>query len=75
MLRLYLVPAMFVALAACQASPPGNQPGEPSATGVARTSIDGIMLVFVREFSFTPAVDDNSLADPVSERAPAQGVP
>ncbi len=58
MLRLYLVTAMFVALAACQASPPGNQPGEPSATGVARTSIDGIMLVFVREFSFTPAVDD-----------------
>lgn len=58
MWRLYLVTVMFVALAACQASTPADQPPGPSATGAATSPDDGIMLVFYREFSFEAGVDD-----------------
>ncbi len=58
MWRLYLVTVMFVALAACQASTPADQPLGPSAAGAATSPDDGIMLVFYREFSFEARVDD-----------------
>ena len=58
MWRLYLVTVMFVALAACQASTPADQSLGPSATGAATSPDDGIMLVFVREFSFDRDIDD-----------------
>ncbi len=56
--RLYLVAAMFVALAACQASTPAGQPPGPSAIGTAIPPDDGIMLLFYREFSFEANSDD-----------------
>ncbi len=58
MWRLYLVTVMFLALAACQASPPAGQPLGPSAAGTAMPPDDGIMLVFYRKFSFEAGVDD-----------------
>ncbi len=58
MWRLYLVTVMFVALAACQASTPADQSLGPSANGAATSPDDGIMLVFVREFSFDHDIDD-----------------
>ena len=58
MWRLYLVTVMFVALAACQASTPADQPLGPSAAGAATSPDDGIMLVFYREFSFEANSDD-----------------
>ncbi len=58
MWRLYLVTVMFVALAACQASTPADQSLGPSANGAATSPDDGIMLVFVREFSFDRDIDD-----------------
>ena len=58
MWRLYLVTVMFVALAACQASTPADQPPGPSAAGAATSPDEGIMLVFYREFSFEVNSDD-----------------
>ncbi len=58
MWRLYLVTVMFVALAACQASTPADQPPGPSAAGTATSPDEGIMLVFYREFSFEANSDD-----------------
>ncbi len=58
MWRLYLVTVMFVALAACQASTPADQSLGPSTTGAETSPDNGIMLVFVREFSFDRDIDD-----------------
>ncbi len=58
MWRLYLVTVMFLALAACQANTPADQSLGPSASGAATSPDDGIMLVFVREFSFDRSIDD-----------------
>ncbi len=58
MWRLYLVTAIFMALVACQASPPADQPPGPSAAGTAAAPDEGIMLVLYREISFEAGVDD-----------------